>query len=132
MLSVPKSSVGLMVRKSLAFLLAYCFFATSVWSLALPMEKLPGRYSGGMISSWAVRELLRNNLLTSSHTPAQDSLLTSAATRLSPQKVFTNFAELNAAATTAMQGSGGATATTNFFGPQQFVRTTGAPNSYTV
>src|SRR5436309_4938442 len=108
MLSLPKSSVGLMIRKGLAFILAYCFFATSVWSLALPMEKLPGRYSGGMISSWAVRELLKNKLLTSSHTPAQDSLLASAATGLSPQKVFTNFAELNAAATTALQGSGGA------------------------
>ena len=36
MLNPANSSMGIITRKALALFLAYCFFATSVWSLALP------------------------------------------------------------------------------------------------
>jgi len=38
MLRMPKSYVRLLARKVLAFAVAYCIFATSVWSLALPID----------------------------------------------------------------------------------------------
>src|SRR5579872_488517 len=53
MLKSSKNSVRLLLRKAFAFLLAYCFFATSVWSMALPLEgRRPGYFSGWSTSPY--------------------------------------------------------------------------------
>ncbi len=127
MLNAPKSSVGLMTRKIFAFFVAYCFFAGSVWSMALSGERLQERYAHGMANRSGLHQLAEGDAMASAFSRAPQRPFAAA---LAPQKIFTNFAALNAPAA-AMQAAGGATATVPFFGPQQYVRTTGAPNSYT-
>src|SRR5690348_1270321 len=65
MLKSPKSSVGWVARKAVALLVAYAFFATSIWSVALPGQNLTGSSSGGFMSSRAVTDLLGNKLASS-------------------------------------------------------------------
>ncbi|HSM87149.1 MAG TPA: Ig-like domain repeat protein, partial [Candidatus Limnocylindrales bacterium] len=112
-----------MMRKAIALVVAYSFFATSIWSLALPGERLPGRRS----ATWTTLAPMLPRPLPSAAMSGNDLLVNQGA---SPARhIFTNMAALNAMEPPLQ--TGGATTTIGIFGPQQYVRTTGDPNSYT-
>lgn len=129
MLKSPKSSVGWLARKAVALIVAYAFFATSVWSLAPPGEVLAGRNSSDFMSARALTQFLRSLAVPTSHLNRSASANASSSPLLAASSVVNSF---TSKAPMALVQGGGATATTNFFGPQEFVRTTGAPNTYTV
>jgi hypothetical protein len=115
----------------MALIVAYVFFATSVWSLALPGEVLAGRNSGDFMSSRVLAQSLRSRLAAPiSHLNRSASTNVSSSSLLAAPKAVTSLASKMPMA--FMQDSGGATATVSFFGPEEFVRTTGDPNTYTV
>jgi hypothetical protein len=93
MLNQAKTTVGSTTRKTLAFLLAYCMFATSAWSLALPMDGLafPHAKSRFLVyPSW-------NSAGTSAvYPPAAVTEAINAASPSAPPVAYSNFAELNA------------------------------------
>jgi hypothetical protein len=160
MLSAPKSSVGWISRKIVAAGLAYCFLATSLWSEGFGLDRLPAGPGGSHAVLFWLSRLHSNRQLAKiiesarahrdrfAASPASDSPTSTAP------RIFSNLAELRAleaaqkAATTnfgasfqqtgltaapvyAMQSASSST-TTYFWGPQQFLRTTGSPNDYTV
>src|SRR5579864_7109720 len=123
MLKPPKNFVGVLIRKAIALLVAYSFLATSLASQAAAGDRLPGKSTAALLSSQAIRHLLHNQAFA----PGLSSIHNS---QTAPILAFPAVTKLAANAVAAMQ-SGGGTTTINFFGPQEYVRTTGAPNSYT-
>lgn len=112
------------MRKTTALLMAYCFLATSAWSLNSPGQGLHRGTSG---TTW---QALRNPLAGLTSALAGNHALASGNERRMPvPKIFTNLRDLHASMAAA-QATGGATATISFFGPQEYVRTTGDPNTY--
>ncbi|HEY6308046.1 MAG TPA: Ig-like domain-containing protein, partial [Candidatus Angelobacter sp.] len=108
-----------MMRKVVAFVLAYACFASSVWSLALPGVRLGTNGSP-----------IGNPLLHVASAGAKDlHPLSGSLQRSSAPQTLASVAAMNGSIATA-QVSGGGT-TTTFFGPQQYARTTGDPNTYT-
>jgi len=117
-----KRALLLFARKACALLLAYCFFATSVWSLTMPMGgqavRRPVMWTS--LSGSGLNEV--NHALTHGHSIANAGI----------QQALPNLSGLKTPMMPlTMQATGGATATVGFFGPQQYVRTTGNPNTYT-
>jgi hypothetical protein len=127
MLKSPKTVAGRILRKTTALLMAYCFLATSTWSLNPPGPGLSRRSSFGRTSFLAFRNPLAGlaSAAAGKYSPALGD-----NQRMPVPKIFTNLADLHASMA-AVQGTGGATATVSFFGPQEYVRTTGDPNTYT-
>lgn len=91
------------MRKVVTFVLAYSFFATSVWSLALPVEN-NGRGEAVNRMSWSALSGPLGNLSRGARRNF-DSLSTGIPVAAAP-KVFTNFAALNAPAA-MVQATGG-------------------------
>jgi len=93
MLSVPKTTIGAFTRKIIALVMAYSFFATSLWSLALPVEGL----SVGRPVKWVDWSSPRKSIEAMARAATGNTYAASGAThgRFHPT-IFTNFAELNA------------------------------------
>jgi hypothetical protein len=128
-------SVGLVVRKACALALAYCFCATSLWSVTLPTGQPASDRSGRAASvdhfelpsgSHAGNPQLAD-LLNKIQNPSAASSERPVAGPVAMLHVPVVPPVVKAAATVAMS-----TTTVNIFGPTQFVRTTGPPNQYTV
>ena len=130
-----KTSAGLFARKACAFLLAYCFLATSLWSATGSGAEQAGRRPAEWttLSGAGMGDIER--ALSGEHPIARRNINAAAEVAgLAKENVSSSFAALKTPVMPlAMQGggSGGATATVGIFGPQQYVRTTGAPNTYT-
>src|SRR5262249_35580383 len=127
MFNAPKTITGRLLKKTIALVLAYSFLGTSVWALNAPGQGLPRRTT----VSWASWKAVWRSISSVSKLNALAGQGLSDNRLMPAPKIYTNFADLNASAAVA-QGGGGATTTANFFGPQEFVRTTGNPNTYTV
>jgi Glucodextranase, domain B/Bacterial Ig-like domain/Bacterial Ig domain len=114
-----------MIRRIVAFVLTYTFWATSLWAYT-PAQYLPATRGAQYIAGAPLRSLAALNAMNRATNAGAGAEMAKAA--YTP-KIFSNLAELNAAAD-GQAGSGGATTSFNFFGPQEYVRTTGDPNTY--
>ena len=104
-----KNRVGSLLRKTLAFIVAYSFVAVSSWGVVLPSDGLPvSRLApGAVVHSAAIASITHSARHSALHTLAN-------AVSSAPMMVA--------------QAGGGATTTIGIFGPQQYVRTTGPTN----
>ena len=101
MLRTPKSRIGLWLRKASAFLLAYCFFATSVWSETLPAGQRLARRSAHWVYSLA--EVGLQPVYRAPRRPAYPSSAISSDTTPSP--MLASHAALNAAGSAVMDAA---------------------------
>ena len=101
MLKSPKTVAGRTLKKITALLMAYCFLATSTWSLNPPGQVLHRQVS------WTSWQAFRNPLASMASAAAGN--IGSAANsnqRMPVPKIFTNLADLHASMT-AVQAPGG-------------------------
>src|ERR1700746_979765 len=165
MLKSPKTFGGLMVRKTVAFLVAYSFFANSLWSLTGPGVHF-GRFTSDM--NWHIATAVHNDthtlttsaLSSATSAAATTSVLTSATPSLrnplddggqsssctihstqpssdddnNNDQGYGAYAHHNYKYGSNDHASGVAPSVVasgvTIFGPQTFVRTTGAPNEF--
>src|SRR5690348_15508156 len=111
-----------MTRKVVAFVLLYGFYASSLWAFT-PGQYLPlaGGAHASLRHAVSLPPVNSQNLPLASHSISR------------PARVFSNISAL-ASAPNLTQATGGpatgASTTINFFGPEEYVRTTGSPNNY--
>jgi hypothetical protein len=128
MRNTATGSVGLVARKVCALALAYCFCATSLWSVTFPREIGNNGKPAQWVTPSSLGWLSGGKSLNSAVAPVRNlSARSSSSSPSIQQRIFSSLASLNA----PVLQSGGGTTTVSFFGPQQYVRTTGPPNSYT-
>jgi hypothetical protein len=111
--------MGSLLRKALAFIVAYSFVAVSFWGAVLPSGGLP-------VSRLALDALAHPVAVSSIHQIARHSVLRSLAGAAVPAGNRASRSPMMIA-----QAGGGAATTIDIFGPQQYVRTTGPTNVYT-
>src|ERR1051326_35945 len=109
MLKLPKTVAGRILRKITALLMAYCFFATSAWSLNSPGQAL---YRGTRGTTWQV---LRNPLVD---VKAAARNFTAAAGnnnhRMPVSKILTNLRDLHASMAGVQAGGVSSSISSNF------------------
>lgn len=126
MLKRSKSYAGL-IRRAIALVVAYGLVGASLGPHAAAGERLGVTNNTSFLASGAVQSRSVHNRALSSAASSVHGTRLAGNFPLIARSALNNLA--GNPAVTAAQGGG--STTVNFFGPEQYVRTTGPPNSYT-